>query len=383
MGDVASPNALYPSAPQPNQGLLSGDPSKAVGLMNALNENRLFNSTFDARSQLPQAALTGQNISNQTALQSQQEAASKAIYRIIGGYTAGTKGTPDDIRAGVALAARSLPDIATKYPQLLTAASEAAQKNPGLLINSGLSPESQSSRVDVTEPNSGATYSVPVTSANMGSKALQRSLASGGAESAQAMQEDLRREGTYQSDVNPLKKALDLAQKLGPGGMAPGSKGRQEFESFVYGLAPSLVPAGMQDKIKNYAELEKYLVNNASQRAQNLGPHTNEGLATATTGSPNVHINDLAGVDLIKAQLAIRNMEHAQVLQAAKAGGPNYTTAKASFSSQHDPRAYAIGTMTPDEIRNLDKTLKPSERAKFNKSYQAAIESGILNKPGQ
>lgn len=383
MGDVASPNALYPQpAPVAASSVNAlSDPTKAIGLISGLQDYRLKQQQFDALSQIPEAALQGQNISNQTALQAQQEAASKAVHRVMGGYLAGTKGTPDDVRSAAALAARSFPEIATKYPDIITAASEVGQKNPGLLINSGLTPESQSGRVDTTDPNTGATYSVPVTAANMGRTAIQRSLPAGGSESAQAMQDDLKREGSYASDVNPLKKALELAQKLGPGGMAPGSKGRQEFESFVYGLAPSLVPAGMQDKIKNYAELEKYLVNNASQRAQNLGPHTNEGLATATTGSPNVHINDLAGVDLIKAQLAIRNMEHAQVLQAAKTGGPNYTTAKAAFASQHDPRAYAIGTMSPDEIQKLQKTLKGPERARFNQSLRAAIDSGVVERP--
>jgi len=194
------------------------------------------------------------------------------------------------------------------------------------------------------------------------------------------MQADLARESSYGQDIVPLTKALALAQKLGPGGMAPGSKGRQDFESFMYGLAPQLVPAAMQDKIKNYAELEKYLTNNASQRAQNLGPHTNEGLATAVTGSPNVHINDLAGIDLIKVQLALRKMEHAQVLQAAQGGGPNYTANKSGMAPQFDPRAFAIDTMSPDEIQKLQTTLKGPERARFNRSLKAAIDAGVIER---
>lgn len=375
-------NSLYPQpvAPQQSSVNLLADPSKAIGLLSGIQDYQLKGQQFNALSQQPAAALQGQNISNATAEMQQQEAASRSVSRLMGGYLAGIKNpTADDVRSAAAFAARSFPAIATKYPDIITAASETGRRNPGLLINSALSPESQSSRVDVTEPNTGAKYSVPITAANMGG-AIQTALPQGSEESSRTMQADLQREGTYQSDINPLRKALDLAQKLGPGGMAPGSKGRQEFESFVYGLAPQLVPAAMQDKIKNYAELEKYLVNNASQRAQNLGPPTNEGLATATTGSPNVHINDLAGVDLIKVQLAIRNMEHAQVLQAAKVGGPNYTTAKAAFSSQHDPRAYAINTMSPDEIQNLQKTLKGPERAKFNQSLKAAIDSGVVER---
>ena len=383
MGDVASPNALYPAAPaQPQSATnLLANPAQAVGIMNGLNQLKLFNAQYPALSQQPQAALEGQNISNATAEQMQQEVASRAVSRIMGGYLAGIKNPKgDDVRSAAAFAARSLPNVAARYPDIISAASETGRRNPGLLINSGLSPEGQSGEVAGTPTQVGQQTIIKVPTSNMGTGRVT-SLPQGSDQSSAVMQADLAREGSYQSDINPLRKALDLAVKLGPGGMAPGSKGRQEFESFVYGLTPQLVPKEMQDKIKNYAELEKYLVNNASQRAQNLGPHTNEGLATATTGSPNVHINDLAGVDLIKAQLAIRNMEHAQVLQAAKVGGPNYTTAKAAFSAQHDPRAYAINTMSPEEIQNLQKTLKGPERARFNQSLRAAIDSGVVERP--
>jgi hypothetical protein len=203
----------------------------------------------------------------------------------------------------------------------------------------------------------------------------------GAGTSAEAYQRDLLRAGNFKQDIFPLTRALELAKSLGPGGMAPGSKGRQEFESYVYGLMPSLVPPAMQDKIKNYAELEKYLVNNASQRAQNLGPHTNEGLAAATTGSPNVHINDLAGIDLIKAQIALRRMEHAQTLQAAKAGPANYTAEKAKFAAGQDPQAYAVDLMEPEQRQKLHITIRGTARDRFNDSLAAAIDSGAIDAP--
>jgi hypothetical protein len=374
MGDVPPPTSLYPSPPQPGQNALASNPAQVIGLMNGVNQLKLFNAQYPALAERPGVDLA-------TAQMQQQEMASRAVGRIMGGYLAGIpKPTDDDVRSAAAFAARSLPNVATQYPDIISAASETGRRNPGLLINSGLSPEGQSQEVAGTPTAGGAETKLKIPASNMGTARVV-SLPQGSEDSSRVMQGDLAREGSYASDINPLKKALDLAQKLGPGGMAPGSKGRQEFESFVYGLMPQLVPASMQDKIKNYAELEKYLVNNASQRAQALGPHTNEGLATATTGSPNVHINDLAGVDLIKAQLAIRNMEHAQVLQAAKVGGPNYTAAKAAFSSQHDPRAYMINMMSPDEIKNLQTTLKGADRAKFNQSLKAAIDSGVIERP--
>lgn len=255
------------------------------------------------------------------------------------------------------------------------------------LLAAGLGPAGVAQRVEGPPGPGGRPSSIPAGAAIYGGGGVGGAPGQvytgnpiGSGESAGAYQADLRRAGNFKQDVFPLERALDLAKKLGPGGMAPGSKGRQEFESYVYGLMPSLVPEGMREKIKNYAELEKYLVNNTSQRAQNLGPHTNEGLAQATTGSPNVHINDLAGVDLIKAQLALRRMEHAQTMQASKAGPANYTNEKARFSAQHEPSAYSIDLMEPEQIAKLKKTLKGADRERFNASLRQAIDSGAIVK---
>lgn len=368
---MADVNALYPQPVAPGGGnALLSDPTKVVGLMQGV------------------AALRGQNIANDTALMQQQAAASRAISSVMGGYLAGIPNPgEDDVRSAAAFAARQFPEVAVKYPDLIAGAKSLAIDHPkgvkygaGLLVNSQMSPtEATESVTGPPDPITGAPTVIPRAVANMVPGRVV-GLPQGSEDSSRVRQADLARETTYATDIVPLTRALDLAQKLGPGGMAPGSKGRQEFESFVYGLAPQLLPKDMQDKIKNYAELEKYLVNNASQRAQNLGPHTNEGLATATTGSPNVHINDLAGVDLIKAQLALRKMEHAQTLHAAAGGGPNYTQNKALVASQFDPRAFMIDTMSPDEIRNLQTTLKGPERARFNRSLQAALDAGVIER---
>src|ERR1700735_4138095 len=117
MGDVASPNALYPAAPQQPQAAtnLLANPAQAIGILSGLQDYRLKNQQFNALSQQPAAALQGQNISNATAEMQQQEMASKAVSRIMGGYLAGIKDPkPDDVRSAAAFAARSLPNVAVK-----------------------------------------------------------------------------------------------------------------------------------------------------------------------------------------------------------------------------------------------------------------------------
>lgn len=253
----------------------------------------------------------------------------------------------------------------------------------GGMVNAARGAGASAETVPVTNPD-GSITNVPkgaLVHAGGTAGAFPGSPALGSGESAGDYQAGNRRAANFKNDIFPLEKALDLAKKLGPGGMAPGSKGRQEFESYVYGLAPSLLPAGVQDKIKNYAELEKYLVQNTQQRAQGLGPHTNEGLAVATTGSPNVHINDLAGVDLIKAQIMLRRMEHAQHFEAAKAGPVNYSAVKGGIAAAQEPSAYGIDMMEPDRLEKLKKTLKGPARDRFNASLRSAIESGTVVKP--
>lgn len=377
-------NSLYPQpAPAAPQGGLLADPGKAVGLLQALQSLQIQNAQAPALMQQPAAALHGTQIDN-ARRQFELDAAQTQKMHDIFGSQADSK-DPDAAYHAAATAARGLVP-----PQKIQEYLDTAKKLPGGLPeamrrsrNIAIGSAGAGTNVPIVNPQTGEQTIVPQGAVNLSGAGLPTSLPPGGAESSQTRQADLRRSGQLKDDLYPLMRARELAEKLGPGGMAPGSKGRQEFESFVYGLAPGLVPEGIRDKIKNYAELEKYLINNTQQRANNLGPHTNEGLATAATGSPNVHINDLAGKELIDAQIALRRMEHAVTMQASKVPPQHYTDEKARLAATQDPRAYRIDFMKPEEIQELQKTLKGPERARFNSSLKAAIDSGAISPPGR
>lgn len=216
---------------------------------------------------------------------------------------------------------------------------------------------------------------------------VQTGLAPGQAESAKVMQADLVRAGTFPQEIYPWQQALQKMQEMQGQGetFGPGSKGRQELESFVYALSPSVAKlAGVDpEKISKYAEVEKYLTQGLGQRASSFGPHTDAGLATAASGTPNVHITDLAGVPLVKATIGLRRMEQAQILDNARLGGPNYTQNTAQWATKQDPRAYMIDMMSPEQVQSLQKSLKGAARTQFNASLQAAIRSGVVKPPGQ
>jgi hypothetical protein len=391
-----------PTAPTAGASALS-DPLKLIGALRQLQDYQIVRQQAPALAQQPAAALEGTRIANETARLQQQNIAQQTIYHFLASKASGIDNpTADDIHGLTAEAARTFPHIQLQYPDMINAAADIALKEPrgvkaGVANIVNLATPPDAGMVTATDPSTGQPVTMTRQQANTmalgpGARPAPAAPSSslpgfasgtppGTEASAGVMQADLARAGNFKTDVFPLTQALDLAKKLGPGGMAPGSKGRQDFESFVYGLMPSLVPEAAREKIKNYAELEKYLVNNASVRANAMGPHTNDGLAQATTGSPNVHINDLAGIDLIKAQIGLRRMEHAQALEAAKGGPVNYTANKAKTAAGLDPRAFQIDMMEPGQIAKLQKTLKGAERVKFNASLRAAIDSGAIERP--
>lgn len=235
-------------------------------------------------------------------------------------------------------------------------------------------------------PETGAATQVPLGAVNRPvvggvSGAVTTGLPPGSEKSAGVMQEDLARARNFGQEIVPWQKALEKLQALGPGGTGPGSKGRQEFQSFLFALSPTISRWGGvdPDKLKNYAEAEKYLTQATQTRAASFGAHTDLALSTAITGSPNVHINEMASEDVAKVAIALRRMEQVQTLETAKLGGVNYTSNSAKWAASQNPRAYALDMMPAAEIVKLNKQLKGEERVKFNASLRAAIDNGVIS----
>jgi hypothetical protein len=207
----------------------------------------------------------------------------------------------------------------------------------------------------------------------------------GSEKSAGMMQDDLIRAGNFGQEMLPMNQALDAAnrlkQKYGTGYFAPGSQGRQEFQSFFYGVSPTLARwAGVDpEKLKNYAEAKKYLTQAVASRVGGFGAGTVEQLKTAAGGNPSVDINDMAVDDVLKMMIAARRMEHVQTLQASGGGGVNYTKNAAKWATGQDPKAFMLDLMSPAQIRDMEKRLKGEDRVRFNRSLSAAIQTGVIS----
>lgn len=393
MGDVSSPNALYPQAPQQNQSLLSGDPSKVIGIIGALNQNKLFNAQYPALAQQPQASLEGQNISNASAEMQQQEIASKAVSRIMGGYLAGIKDPkPDDVRSAAAFAARSLPNVATKYPDIISAASETGRKNPGLLINSGLSPEAQSGEVvGGPGPNNAPTV-IKTPASNMApgrvvgaAPGVTEAQVQTGAGSGAALNEARHRGLNYRQEVFPLETAIPALEKLGKTGTGPGTEQFNQVKSFLQSAG---IPGLDTDKIKDFDEAKKYLTDFVNQ---NGSTGTNDKLAAAFAGNPSVSISNAAAVDVAKSALALRRMKQAQLVEFEKSGLPDseFTKWASRWQLGHDPRAYGFDLMSPAQRKKVIESFPegkdgaPGPRDLFKLQVTAAHDAGLIKPPGQ
>ena len=216
---------------------------------------------------------------------------------------------------------------------------------------------------------------------------MQTELAPGQSESAVAQQSDLRRAANYQNVIYPWQQALKLGQDLQSQGqtLGPGSKYRQEIESSLYALSPTVARwAGVDpEKIEKYAEFEKYTTQGLQQQASRFGPQSDQRFATAAAGTPNVHITDLAGIPLIKATIGMTRLDTAQVLENSRFSGTDYTLNSAKWAARQDPSAYMVDMMPRQTGQKLQKKLKGAERTRFNASLQAAIRAGVIVRPQQ
>lgn len=414
---IGPPTGLYPQPPS-QQGALS-DPTRMIDLMGAIARNTMLQNELRARTAVGQAyqgALTpeGVDIPRLRAGLASDPAASWMLPEAMQ-HVQTLAGTQFETLAKQDQAIRdvlgTLPENASKEdvfsrmvqlsrlgvpPALIVGWAGSYPNNPKAVRewvanvrNSAIGSAGISGRVAGPPGPGGEPTSISLGQANVGAgpQGMPVGLPPGGEQSALEMRADLSRAGQFGQEMFPWQEALrasgELRAKYGEGFFGPGSKGRQDFKSFFYALAPTVSRwAGVDPKaLEDYAKADKYLTQAVQTRAQGFGAHTDQQLATTISGSPNVHVNDLAVDDVIKASIALRRAEHAQVMQSSKAGGPNYTGQKAQWPAQNDIRAFSLDLLTPDQRNKLVSSLTPAERRKFNSSLRTAYETGVMDRP--
>lgn len=201
--------------------------------------------------------------------------------------------------------------------------------------------------------------------------------------SAQAYNDAMVNAGKYSNRVNPLRQAIPLLEGMKETEIGPTSERWNDIKSTAVTLGAGTLAGIDPDKIKNYNELKKYFTQYASQAAATLGPKTNDGLATAVTSNPNVHMDKLSATELAKVALGIERMQQAAALefndqvQNGKAQPGGFNRFMLNWATKQDPRAFVYDIMDK-KAQEAVKKLPAAEKAKIAEGMKLAEKWKLL-----
>lgn len=390
---MADVNALYPQPPKPGEGMLSSDPSKVIGVIGALNANKLFQSQYPALAQQPQAALDAQNISNTTSQMDQNEKGAQIVAHHLGTLPDNAK-AEDFYRMKAAIRAIH-PNISAAT---INTVADVALRDPTGLKNGiatlrtmGVSPEGMVSRVTAPPGPRNEPMQQPLTSAiRAGAQPVgpvpgaAEAQVQTGIGSATAYTGASEAAGKYGQRVNPLRQAIPILEKMKETDIGPTSERWNEIKSTAVSLGAGKLAGIDPDKIADYNELKKYFSQYSAQAAATLGPKTNDGLATAVTSNPNVHMDKLSALELSKVALGVERMQQAGVLEfnakvdRGEAIPSGFNKFMVDWGTKQDPRAFVYDLMSKEQQDKLKKTLPAAELNKIRNGMNIADRHGLL-----
>jgi hypothetical protein len=191
--------------------------------------------------------------------------------------------------------------------------------------------------------------------------------------------------GKYAQRVNPLRSAIPILEKMKETDIGPTSERWNDIKSTAVTLGAGKIIGGIDpEKIKNYNELKKYLSQYSSQAAATMGPKTNDGLATAVTSNPNVHMDKLSALDLTKVALGVERMQQAGIrefnslVESGKAAPSGFNKFMVKWASEQDPRAFVYDLLTPEQQSKMKKGLSKAELDKIRNGMNLADRHGLL-----
>lgn len=180
----------------------------------------------------------------------------------------------------------------------------------------------------------------------------------------------------YKNQVNPLEQAIPALERLGKTGTGPGTEeiNRMKSLAVTFGFAPEK----WTGTVKDFDEAQKYLV----QQARTLGnTGTNDQLAAAFSGNPNMKMSNAAAVDVAKTVLSLRRMKHMQLQEFYDSGQPpeNFAKWSSQWNSRHDPRAFGFDHMSVAQRKQVLGSLSSSKKSQFMLDVDAADKAGVLS----
>jgi len=440
---MPDPFSLFPQAPAPSHPL---DPSAILGLADQVNKLQLFQKEFQARQGVGAAAAAARRpdgsldpsmfasglhanpATDFTALETAQKLAdyqttqSALSAKRQGDFISAigsmpTNATMDDanhiavLHAGGrnASAAEIMPAL-TELQRAWNADEEARRrKQPATNFadtvakyrNMSIGPTGLSTVQEGPPSASGAP--TPITTKELLERATPGTSTYGGGQGApltkglgpaekksfDAMAANDAHESNFRAEMFPWEQAIESMKRLKElhpegGFFAPGAKARNDFKAFVYGFSPTLARWGANpEDMKEFAKSDKYLTQATQQRANDFGVHSDQGLATAIRGQPNVSVNDLTGEELIPAAAAVRRAQYLQHMASKEGGGASYLNNSAKWGANRDIRALTFDILDDKQKAKLLSSLKKGtpEYERFNNTLREAYKYGVMDRP--
>jgi hypothetical protein len=201
--------------------------------------------------------------------------------------------------------------------------------------------------------------------------------------------EQVRAKG-YSERVNPLRQSIPILERMKETDIGPTSEEFTHFKSALQTLGLGPLAGIDPNKIADYNELKKYMLAYTSQRAQGLGPHTNEGLATAVTSNPNPKLDLMSAKQLSKMNLGIERMrqglfrEFQGEVDAGKVPAWDMNRWMSTRAQNLDPTAFVYDILDGRQQKFVRDGIKTKEQAaKWQASHDLAQKWQLLGDVGR
>jgi hypothetical protein len=190
--------------------------------------------------------------------------------------------------------------------------------------------------------------------------------------------------GRYAQRVNPLRQVIPIVENMQPTDIGPTSEKWNNFKSSLQSLGAGPLLGIDPAKIADYNEAKKYLNQYALQSSSVLGPKTNDGLASAVSANPSMTMDKLSVSQLSKAALGMERMQQTGVrefqalVNAGKASPGDFNKFMLEFSSEHDPRGFVYDLLDGKGQKQMLDGLTPLQKSRIGDSMLLAKKWGTI-----
>lgn len=381
---MADVNALYPQPPAAPAASLASDPAKVVGLMNALNQNKMFNATFPAESQRPQAALDSQNIANDTALLDQHAKQQGFLVDSLGALADDPKLNYDKVRNTAVTLARNLKlpgEMVNSWLGGLPRDSAGLKDNLNQMRNLALGSAGTSGShptVDQSGAQTNITKGEFLSRSGQGGVPAglapgEQGLAESAAGRAAKLQSSASTSPQYHADLENLKSESKILDNLG-GPTFETEKKLNQLSSRLGGFGITMTP----DQLKAGESFDK-IANQISLNQSQSFHGSDAGLHTVVGANPSTSMSKFGRegvIDMLHGnQDAIDVTRKAWLKARANGAKPgDYDLFAERIGQEIDPRVFQFNRLNRDNQQKFLSQMDPSDLKEFEEKFKNSVD---------